>query len=83
MDDLDKYESQELLEISKNYSLILFIPYIVERTVYPKPQVISNSRKPNFESLYKARKTKRKYIYTCSNNLKNDTILWSVKELNP
>lgn len=83
LDDLDKFESQELLEISKNFSVIFFLPYIVERTTYPKPQVISNSRKPNFESLYKARKTKRKYIYSINGFDEKLNTTWIIKELNP
>ena len=60
--DLDKYDSQERVEPINNFSIVLLFPYLIEHSIFPKPQVIANSRKPHFESLYKPRKVNKKYL---------------------
>ena len=79
MDDLSKFEAQEELLPNDNFSLVYLIPFEVDYFIYPMPQVIANSRKPNFESLYKPPKKTRRYyfIYNFNNNK------WLNKELNP
>ena len=79
MDDLSKFEAQEELLPNDNFSLVYLIPFEVDYFTYPMPQVIANSRKPNFESLYKPPKKTRRYyfIYNFNNNK------WLNKELNP
>lgn len=78
-DDLSKFEAQEELLPNDNFSIVFLIPFEVDYVIYPMPQVIANSRKPNFESLYKPPKKTRRfyYIYNFLNNK------WLVKELNP
>ena len=78
-DDLSKFEAQEELLTNDNFSVVYLIPFEVDYVIYPMPQVIANSRKPNFESLYKPPKKTRRfyYIYNFLNNK------WLVKELNP
>ena len=74
--DVDKFESQEEVFHSKNFSILFFIPYDIEHTIYPMPQVVANTRKPHFESLYKPHKKIRKYIFIFN------FIKWTFKELN-
>jgi len=76
--DIDRFESQEKVEPMRQFGVVLFIPIKAERTVYPRPQVIANTRKQNFESLYQPRKTIKKYNYT----LKNGEFEYDVNELN-
>lgn len=78
-DDLSKFEAQEELLPNDNFTLLHLIPFEVDYVIYPMPQVVANSRKPNFESLYKPPKKTRRfyYIYNFLNNK------WLVKELNP
>jgi hypothetical protein len=75
--DVDKFESQEEVFHSKNFSIIFFIPLDIEHTIYPMPQVVANTRKPHFESLYKPHKKIRKYIFLYN------FIKWTFRELNP
>jgi len=78
-DDLSKYEAQEEMLYSKNFSVVYFIPLDIDYVIYPPPQVVANSRKPQFESLYKpAKKVKRFY-----HHLDLESCKWIVKELNP
>jgi hypothetical protein len=74
--DVDKFESQEEVFHSKNFSILFFIPFDIEHTIYPMPQVVANTRKPHFESLYKLHKKIRKYIFSFN------FIIWTFKELN-
>jgi hypothetical protein len=74
--DVDKFESQEEVLHSKNFAILFFIPFDVEHTIYPMPQVVANSRKPHYESLYKPHKKIRKYIFVFN------FIKWTFKELN-
>lgn len=92
INDVDKFDSQEKLFPIKNFAVVLFFPYVVEITIYPKPQVVANSRKPNFESLYKPRKVQFKYIfwfeiYEDDSNSSNEElkfkVKWKLNELNP
>jgi hypothetical protein len=81
LSDIDKFESQEKEKPIDNFSLIFLFPYIIEHTVYPKTQVIANTRKQNFESLYKPRKMCKKNLLWL--NLKDKTkAAWEIKELN-
>jgi hypothetical protein len=74
--DVDKFESQEEVFHSKNFSILFFIPYDIEHCIYPMPQVVANTRKPHFESLYKPHKKIRKFIFIFN------FIKWTFKELN-
>lgn len=76
--DIDRFESQEKIEPMKNFGVVFFIPVKTERTIYPKPQVISNTRKQNFESVYQPRKTIKKYEYI----LKRGEFDYDIHELN-
>ena len=78
-DDLVKFEAQEEILPNDNFSVLFLIPFEVDYTIYPMPQVIANSRKPNFESLYKPQKKTRRF-YFFFNFL---CLKWLVKELNP
>ena len=78
-DDLTRYEAQEEIQYNPNFSMIHFIPLDIDYTKFPAPQVVANSRKPEFESIYKpTKKTKRSYYKLDLNSYK-----WIVKELNP
>lgn len=79
--DLDKFDSQEKVTPIDNFGVVLLIPYIIERTIYPKPQVIANTRKQNFESLYKPRKTQTKYVYWLNTSTTNN-FSFKIRELN-
>ena len=83
LNDVDKFDTQEIIDPLDNFSIVLFFPYLVERTVYPKPQVVANSRKPNFESLFKPRKVPKVYL-SWFYATKKDTFngFWFFKELN-
>jgi hypothetical protein len=74
--DVDKFESQEEVFHSKNFSILFFVPFDIEHSIYPMPQVVANTRKPHFESLYKPHKKIRKYIFLFN------FIRWTFKELN-
>ena len=76
-DDLSKFEAQEEIFYSKHFSLLYFIPLDVEHSIYPMPQVVANSRKPNFESLYKPHKKAKKFMFM----LNVDEKSWTFKEL--
>jgi hypothetical protein len=78
LDDVDKFECQEELTYNKNFTVLYFFSLDVEHSIYPMPQVVANSRKPNFESLYKPHRKLKKYYFLL--NLVNLT--WTVKELN-
>lgn len=77
-DDLSKFEAQEEVLHNKNFTILYFIPLDIEHTIYPMPQVVANSRKPNFESLYKPSKKVKKYMFIF-NFIK---IVWNLRELN-
>lgn len=90
IEDIDKFDSQEKIEPINNFSVVLFFPYVIEHSIYPKPQVVANSRKPNFESLYKPRKMLKKYVFWSSvynsEETKKENLLqmkWELRELNP
>lgn len=74
--DVDKFESQEEVQHSKNFSVLFFVPYDIEHSIYPMPQVVANTRKPHFESLYKPHKKIKKYIFLFN------FLRWTFKELN-
>jgi hypothetical protein len=76
--DVDKFECQEEMTYSKNFATVYFFPLEVEHSIYPMPQVVANSRKPNFESLYKPHKKLKKFYFIFS--LIN--LAWTIKELN-
>jgi hypothetical protein len=78
LSDVDKFEPQEEQNCSRNFAAVFFIPVEVEHFIYPMPQVVANSRKPNFESLYKPHKKLRKYYFL----LNLISLVWTVKELN-
>ena len=61
--DLSKFEAQEEIFYSKHFCVLFFIPLDVEHYIYPMPQVVANSRKPNFESLYKPHKKPKKFMF--------------------
>jgi hypothetical protein len=42
--DLDKFEAQEEIFYSKNFTVLYLIPLDVEHSIYPMPQVVANSR---------------------------------------
>ncbi len=79
--DIDKFDSQEKITPIDNFGIVILLPYIIERTIYPKPQVIANTRKQNFESLYKPRKVQTKYIYWL-NTFNTDSLSFNIRELN-
>lgn len=76
-DDLSKFEAQEEIFYSKHFSVIYLIPLDVEHSIFPMPQVVANSRKPNFESLYKPHRKPKKFIFMS----KTDDSSWNFKEL--
>jgi hypothetical protein len=76
--DLDKFEAQEEIFYSKNFTVIYMIPLDVEHSIYPMPQVVANSRRPNFESLMKPHKKPKKYFFV----LNFSDGRWIFKELN-
>jgi hypothetical protein len=76
-DDLSKFEAQEEIFYSKHFSVIYLVPLDVEHSIYPMPQVVANSRKPNFESLYKPHKKPKKFLFMLNMNDKS----WNFKEL--
>lgn len=78
-DDLTLYLAQEEVQPSDNFELIFFYPIEIEETNYPMPQVVANSRKPDFESLYKPKKEIRKYLHLYNFIEEN----WIIKEINP
>lgn len=75
--DLDKYEAQEEIFPSKNFTIYFFVPIDVEHNKYPFPQVVANSRKPNFESLMKLHKKPKKFFFSYN----FDSNSWKFKEL--
>ena len=77
-DDLNKFEAQEEIFYSKHFCVFYLIPLDVEHSIFPMPQVVANSRKPNFESLYKPHKKPQKFIFML--NFDDDS--WNFKELN-
>jgi hypothetical protein len=77
-EDLDKFECQEEMVFSKNFAVLFLVPLDVEHSIYPMPQVVANSRRPNFESLMKPHKKPKKYFFIF--NIQNES--WSFKELN-
>jgi hypothetical protein len=78
-EDLVKFEAQEELLANDNFTLVYFVPFEVDYMIFPLPQVVANSRKPNFESLYKPPKKTRRFYYIL--NFLNRR--WLIKELNP
>lgn len=62
IDDLNKYIAQEKVEVSKNFSIGVFVAMKYEYTVFPMPQVIANTRKMKFESLLKPHKMPNKFL---------------------
>jgi hypothetical protein len=77
-EDLDKFDCQEEILFSKNFSVLFLVPLDVEHCIYPMPQVVANSRRPNFESLMKPHKKPKKYFFIL--NVLNGN--WNFKELN-
>lgn len=76
--DLSKYEAQEEIFYSKNFTVLYLIPLDVEHSIYPMPQVVANSRRPNFESLMKPHKKPKKFFFII--NFSDGK--WNFKELN-
>ncbi len=76
--DLNKYEAQEEIYYSKNFTVLYLIPLDVEHSIYPMPQVVANSRRPNFESLMKPHKKPKKFFFIV--NFSDGK--WNFKELN-
>lgn len=76
--DLNKYEAQEEIFYSKNFTVLYLIPLDVEHSIYPMPQVVANSRRPNFESLMKPHKKPKKFFFIV--NFSDGK--WNFKELN-
>jgi hypothetical protein len=76
-DDLSKFEAQEEIFYSKHFCVFYLIPLDVEHSIFPMPQVVANSRKPNFESLYKPHKKPKKFIFMLNFVEKS----WNFKEL--
>jgi len=77
-DDLEKFEAQEEIFYSKNFTVLFLIPLDMEHSIYPMPQVVANSRRPNFESLMKPHKKPKKYLFI----LNFSDGKWNFKELN-
>ena len=77
--DINKFEAQEEIFHSANFSVVFLFPVEVDYTIYPMPQVVANNRKPNFESIYKPRKTQKRYMF----KLDWEEITWKFSELNP
>lgn len=79
-DDLSKYEPQKIETKSPPaFGMLVFYPVKIDKTIYPQPQVIADARNPQFESLMKAPKKAKRYLY--SYDAGSDT--WDVVELNP
>jgi len=76
--DVENFEAQEEILFSKNFTVLYIIPVDVEHTLLPMPQVVANSRRPNFESLMKPHKKPKKYNFLFNFSDGN----WILKELN-
>ncbi|EGR30668.1 hypothetical protein IMG5_126240 [Ichthyophthirius multifiliis] len=74
--DLDKYNLQSKNNLSPNYAILIFRPYMIEHSCFIMPQVIANGRK-QFESIFKPYKKNQKFIHQIEKNE------WKVYELNP
>ena len=78
VDDLQKYTAQEKNFHSQNFSVVNFVPIIVEYTIFPMPQVIANLRRQKFESLLKPHKMPQKFLIKYIEDIKN----WESQQLN-
>ena len=76
-DEMNIYTAQEGKNRSANFETLLLVPCKVELTRTPAPQVVANSRKPDYESLMKLHKTKKKFVFELQNKD------WSFREVNP
>ena len=78
VDDLQKYTAQEKNFHSQNFSVVNFVPIIVEYTIFPMPQVIANLRRQKFESLLKPHKMPQKFLIKYIEDKKD----WESQQLN-
>ena len=79
-EDLIRYTAQEKDKFSVNFSVAEFIPFEVEFTIFPMPQVIANLRRQKFESLLKPHKMPQKFLMKYIEE--NDKKEWISHQLN-
>ncbi|KRX06371.1 FMN-binding split barrel [Pseudocohnilembus persalinus] len=77
--DLDKYNSYDKKNLSDNFALLVAIPFEITHTKYPKPQVIADSRKPKFESIFQPYKKCNKYLH----QFNKEKQIWIINPVNP
>lgn len=79
LQDIDKFNCPEKIEISENLTLILFEPLEIDHLIFPMPQVVADARHPKFESVFQPYKLQKKYRHVLNEEKK----IWDISTLNP
>jgi len=77
--DMDRFNSPDKIEISENFTIILYEPLEVEHSIFPMPQVVADARHTKFESLFQPYKVQRKYVHSFN----EEKQVWSICAINP
>ena len=76
---MDRFNSPDKIEISENFTIILYEPLEVEHSIFPMPQVVADARHTKFESLFQPYKVQRKYVHSFN----EEKQVWSICAINP